>query len=117
MDPDPLILFLTFMVSVGAAGIAVKIILLVLLLLSSAVISGAEVAFFGLSQSDVKEIEESKTTRGNIIVKLLERPKKLLATILVANNAINIGVVLLFSVIGDTLFSNVQLQWVRFLLE
>ena len=117
MDPDPLILFPTFMVSVGAAGIAVNIILLVLLLLSSAVISGAEVAFFGLSQSDVKEIEESKTTRGNIIVKLLERPKKLLATILVANNAINIGVVLLFSVIGDTLFANVQLQWVRFLLE
>ena len=58
-----------------------------------------------------------KSTRGSIIVKLLERPKKLLATILVANNAINIGVVLLFSIIGDTAFANIELDWVRFLLE
>ncbi|MGB6151151.1 MAG: gliding motility-associated protein GldE [Pricia sp.] len=100
-----------------SADLAIKIVFLVLLLISSALVSGAEVAFFGLSQSDVKDIEESKTTRGNIIVKLLERPKKLLATILVANNAINIGVVLLFSVIGDTIFAKVELQWVRFVLE
>nr|WP_245726431.1 gliding motility-associated protein GldE [Pricia antarctica] len=101
--------------SVGA--FAFKIIFLVLLLICSALISGAEVAFFGLSQSDVKDIEERKTTRGTIIVKLLERPKKLLATILVANNAINIGVVLLFSIIGETAFAHIELEWVRFLLE
>lgn len=74
-------------------------------------------AFFGLSQTDVNDIDQSRTTRGTIIVKLLERPKKLLATILVANNAINIGVVLLFSVIGDTVFAQIELDWVRFLLE
>lgn len=116
MDPDPLILLPNFIASV-AADLAIKLVFLVVLLISSALISGAEVAFFGLSQSDIKDIDESKTTRGNIIVKLLERPKKLLATILVANNAINIGVVLLFSVIGDTIFANVELQWVRFVLE
>lgn len=116
MDPDPIISLLYFMVSTGAA-LAIKITFLILLLTSSALVSGAEVAFFGLSQTDVKDIDESKTTRGNIIVKLLERPKKLLATILVANNAINIGIVLLFSIIGDTLFAKVELQWVRFLLE
>ncbi len=115
MDPDPLISLAYFMVSVGA--FAFKIIFLVVLLICSALISGAEVAFFGLSQSDVKDIDESKTTRGTIIVKLLERPKKLLATILVANNAINIGVVLLFSLIGDTAFAHIELEWVRFLLE
>ncbi len=115
MDPDPLISLPYFVASVGA--FTFKIIFLVVLLFCSALISGAEVAFFGLSQSDVKDIDESKTTRGTIIVKLLDRPKKLLATILVANNAINIGVVLLFSIIGDTLFANVELEWVRFLLE
>jgi len=52
----------------------------------------------------------------------LNRPKKLLATILIANNAINIAVVLLFSVIGDTIFSNINYVLfnfisVRFLLE
>ena len=115
MDPDPLISLPYFVASVGA--FAFKIIFLVVLLTCSALISGAEVAFFGLSQSDVKDIDERKTTRGTIIVKLLERPKKLLATILVANNTINIGIVLLFSIIGDTAFAHIELEWVRFLLE
>jgi len=115
LDPDPLISLPYFVASVGA--FAFKIIILIVLLICSALISGAEVAFFGLSPSDVKEIEESKTTRGTIIVKLLDRPKKLLATVLVANNAINIGIVLLFSIIGDTLFADIELQWVRFLLD
>lgn len=114
MDPDPLI-SLSFLASVGALSINVAVLLA--LLACSALISGAEVAFFGLTVSDLKEIDETNTTRGNIVVKLLDRPKKLLATILVANNAINIGVVLLFSVIGETLFAKVELSWVRFLLE
>lgn len=115
MDPDPLLLYSYFMALEGA--FALKIVFLILLLLCSALISGAEVAYFGLSQTDVNDIDQKKTTRSGIIVKLLERPKKLLATILVANNAINIGVVLLFSVIGDTAFANIELEWVRFLLE
>ena len=115
MDPDPLLAISAYMDSTGS--FAVNIILLIILLIGSALISGAEVAFFSLSQTDINDIEDEKSTRGSIIVKLLERPKKLLATILVANNAINIGVVLLFSIIGDTAFANVELDWVRFLLE
>jgi len=97
-------------------------VILILLLFCSALISGAEVALFGLSSTDVNEMEEAKTSRGDIITKLLLRPKKLLATILIANNAINIGIVLLFSTIGDTLFRTIQYQLfgfidVRFLLE
>lgn len=115
MDPDPLSIVSNFMAFGGA--LALNSIILVLLLLCSALISGAEVAFFGLSATDVNEIDEKKTTRSNIIVDLLDRPKKLLATILIANNAINIGVVLLFSVIGDTLFASIELDWVRFILE
>ncbi|EAQ99778.1 gliding motility-associated protein GldE [Maribacter sp. HTCC2170] len=99
-----------------------KICVLLLLLLCSALISGAEVAFFGLSPTDINAIEQKKTARGNIVIKLLDRPRKLLATILIGNNAINIGVVLLFNVIGDTLFSDINYQLfnfisVRFLLE
>ncbi|CAM3453075.1 gliding motility-associated protein GldE [Zobellia roscoffensis] len=115
MDPDPLSLVPYFITLVGA--FAFEITILVVLLMSSALVSGAEVAFFGLSPTDVNEISEEKSVRGNIIVKLLDRPKKLLATILIANNAINIGVVLLFSTIGNSLFANVELEWVRFLLE
>ncbi|MDO6515825.1 gliding motility-associated protein GldE [Zobellia uliginosa] len=99
------------------SAFALEITILILLLICSALISGAEVAFFGLSPTDVNEIAEKKSVRGNIIAKLLERPKKLLATILIANNAINIGVVLLFSTIGNSLFANIELEWLRFLLE
>ncbi len=120
MDSDPVSLLFNFIALDGSFGLKVGILLI--LLACSALISGAEVAFFGLSPTEINEIAESKTTRGGIIVKLLERPKKLLATILIANNAINIGVVLLFSVIGDTLFSDIDYQLfgfvsVRFLLE
>ncbi len=95
---------------------------MIILLICSALVSGAEVAMFGLSPTEIREIQEEKSAKSNILVKLLERPKKLLATILIANNAINIGVVLLFSIIGDTLFANVNqvlfgVVSVRFLLE
>lgn len=120
MDPDPLSLLMNFMAI--ESTLVLKIGILILLLLCSALISGAEVAFFGLSPTDVNTINQAKTARGKIVVKLLERPKKLLATILIANNAINIGVVLLFNVIGDTLFYKINLVLfnfisVRFLVE
>lgn len=103
-------------------GFMLNIAVLVVLLICSALVSGAEVALFGLSPTEANEIEEQKTPQGNILIKLLERPKKLLATILIANNAINIGVVLLFNVIGDTLFSKINqmifgVVSLRFLLE
>jgi len=120
LDPDPLSLLFYF--TVFDSAFVLKIVILILLLFCSALISGAEVALFGLSSTDVNEMEEAKTSRGDIITKLLLRPKKLLATILIANNAINIGIVLLFSTIGDTLFRTIQYQLfgfidVRFLLE
>ena len=120
MDPDPLSILAGFAVLDGI--LVVKFVILLLLLVCSALISGAEVAFFGLSQTELNEIEEEKTTKGKIVVDLLSKPKKLLATILVTNNAINIGIVLLFNDIGDTIFSNINYQLfgflsVRFLLE
>jgi len=120
LDSDPLGFLLNFIVFDSA--FALKVAILPVLLFCSALISGAEVAFFGLSPTDVNEIDEKKTPRGSIIVKLLKRPKKLLATILIANNAINIGIVLLFNTIGDTLFSNITIVWfgfisARFVLE
>jgi len=94
----------------------IKIVVLLLLLCGSALISAAEVALFGLSQTDLNEMQEKDSSRGKLIVQLLEKPKKLLATILITNNAINIGIVLLFSSIGNTIFSNIDGTW-RFLLE
>ena len=120
MDPDPASLIFSFIVLDGA--LVLKIGTLVLLLICSALVSGAEVAFFGLSVTEINDLGQKKSSTGSIAVKLLERPKKLLATILIANNAINIGIVLLFNSIGDTLFAGLNQYLfgvvpVRFMLE
>ncbi|QLE01431.1 gliding motility-associated protein GldE [Galbibacter sp. BG1] len=120
MDPEPSSL-ISILLFVDTTSI-IKLIVLVALLICSALISGAEVAFFSLSQTDVNGIQDTKTTVGNIVVKLLDRPKKLLATILVANNFINIAIVLLFSSLGSFFFGSLQgkilgVVDVRFIVE
>ncbi|VXB40999.1 Magnesium/cobalt efflux protein [Flavobacterium sp. 9AF] len=87
------------------------------LLVCSAFISGSEVALFSLSQKDVDDLTETDGNKGLIIAKLLEKPKKLLATILVANNFINIAVVILFSSISEKIFKSVTSNLLRFILE
>lgn len=106
MDPDPLC-FKTLAIAIDfsvAAGFA----LLFLLLICSALISGAEVSLFSLTRADIDEGLEQKSKRIEIIAKLLERPKKLLATILVANNFINIAIVILFAYLGEIIFAEVD---------
>ncbi|PRX56611.1 gliding motility-associated protein GldE [Flagellimonas meridianipacifica] len=120
MDPDPYCLSIALFAYSGV--FSVKVIVLLVLLCFSALISGAEVALFGLSPTDLNELEEENESSGAMINRLLDKPKKLLATILVTNNAINIGIVLLFSSIGNTLFSEINqtlfgVVSVRFLLE
>ena len=74
----------------------------------SALISGAEVALFSLSKSDLEPEENTPSKALETIIALLHRPKKLLATILVANNFINIGIVLLFASLSEHLFKGVN---------
>jgi len=115
LDPEPLsIYFLYFSIE---PIIGLKIILLAFLLLGSALISGAEVAFFSLTPSLVDEQKEKYHKRIQKIENLLQKPKRLLATILVANNFINIAVVLLFASLGDILFGGISNELVRLSIE
>jgi gliding motility-associated protein GldE len=82
--------------------------MLVILLLASALISGAEVALFSLTQKDLAEAKETKSKSFEIIAELLKRPKKLLASILVANNFINIAIVILFASLSEKLFEGID---------
>jgi len=95
----------------------ISILILVVLLILSALISGAEVAFFSLSKLDLDKASESKSTAQKTVVILLEKPKKLLATILILNNFINILIVLIFTYVGEILFSGIQSRIVKFLIE
>jgi len=97
-------------------------VLLVILLACSALVSGAEVALFSLSPSDFEENQDKGASKKlDVIKRLLDRPKKLLATILVANNFINIAIVLLFDSLADLFFSGIITQFyginVKFILE
>ncbi|MFV8345161.1 gliding motility-associated protein GldE [Flavobacterium sp. ZB4P13] len=113
MDPEPSLFFayaIDTNVVFGFTGIVV-------LLFCSALISGAEVALFSLSQKDIDKTVQENNSKGKIIAKLLEKPKKLVATLLVANNFINISIVLLFSFVGKTIFSGVTTPLLKFILE
>tara|TARA_R110002124_G_scaffold120895_6_gene279075 strand:- start:130769 stop:132079 length:1311 start_codon:yes stop_codon:yes gene_type:complete len=92
---------------------------LLILLLCSALISGAEVAFFSLSPTHFEDSNDKSPSKQLVIVeKLLEKPKKLLATILVANNFINIAIVLLFDSLTELMFSGITDQYnLRFIVE
>ena len=85
------------------------------MLISSGLISGSEVALFSLSKSQLKNKENNNQI--NIISKLLLTPNKLLATILVANNFINIAIVILFTQIGEIIFNNISSSILKFILE
>ena len=115
MDPDPSSLLLIFL-EINTSFL-VSVVLLFILLLCSALISGAEVALFSLKKGDIETADADSSKSIILITSLLERPKKLLATILVANNFINIAIVILFAYIGQFLFSSIENEVFRFLLE
>jgi putative hemolysin len=95
----------------------IKWILLGTLLLASALISGAEVAFFSLTPSVIEQAKESEPKRTEKIERLLKQPKRLLATILVANNFINIAIVLLFANLSNSLLSGVENELTQLFIE
>ena len=101
MDPDPLRIFLLLLDN--PTTVFVHGFLLFILLICSALISGTEVAFFSLSQANLDRLSE-KATKESSVVQLVNKPKKLLATILITNNFINILIVLLFANLGEVLF-------------
>ncbi|WP_228853626.1 gliding motility-associated protein GldE [Aegicerativicinus sediminis] len=115
MDPEPPSYLISFLAIEGA--LLTGLILLLVLLLCSALISGAEVAFFSLTRSDLDEGMETKPSTYNHITLLLDKPKKLLATILVANNFINIAIVLLFAYLSESFFNSITIAWLKFILE
>lgn len=88
----------------------INIVITLVLLICSALISGSEVAFFSLTKTDLDTIEKSESSNSKKAIQLISKPKKLLANILVANNAINILIVLLFSNLGDVFFGNLSLD-------
>ena len=115
MDPDSASLFFGLFEIHGS--FVIQLCLILFLLIASGLISGAEVAFFSLTKEHLESEKEKISRQMEITKKLLKQPKRLLATILITNNFINIAIVLLFALIGEILFSSIENQLLILLIE
>ena len=80
-------------------------------------VAASEVAFFSLTSKDLSDFASSSSSKAKIITNLLNKPKKLLATILVANNFLHIAIVILFSFSLDEVFSTIASPVLKFAVE
>lgn len=105
MDPDPssFVLFAGFDYSQLFSGVIVLV-----LLLCSALVSGSEIALFSLARTDFPEERDDFSAKQDALWHLLDSPQRLLATILVANTFVNIAIVLLFDNLVDQVFNDVD---------
>ena len=119
MEPDPNIL-LNIFISIGSfTGIKILIgfSIIAVLLFLSALVSGSEVAFFSISPKDRNAIKKSNNSNEQRILDLLKQPKRLLATILIANNFINIATVILLTFIVNSVFDLQTNKVIAFFIE
>ena len=92
-------------------------IVLVLLLFISGAMSGSEVAFFSLRPEDIEKLKSSKTKKAAMVLKLHNMPDRLLSTILVANNTVNIAIVLLAAFLSARTFDFSANPFLGFIIE
>lgn len=88
------IILLSQMDSSDGSNLIISIISFLLLLLGSGLVSASEVAYFSLGVKDIKELEDEDSPTSRLILSLKEKPRYLLATILITNNFINITIVI-----------------------
>jgi gliding motility-associated protein GldE len=116
LDPEPpeqIILHLTTLMD--TTTLVLSLLLFFVLLMCSALVSAAENAFFSLNPIELEDLKKIKSSRGQMVLEWREKPKELLSIILIANNFVNVGIVILGSVITDDLtfrfFGNALLDY------
>ena len=97
MDPDSSLALAALLLDTlpGPLGLAIQIGVFVLLLALSALFSGSEVALFSISPGDREAMRETGDAAGDRVLRLLERPRRLLAAILLLNTVVNVGAAIL----------------------
>jgi len=120
LDPDPLfsLILLAGLLKPFSLEILISILTLLVLLLFSALISGSEVAFFSLNPNEKDELNNSDSKEHLRVSQLLAYPKKLLATILISNNFINVAIIILSTYTINNLFNFNDIDlWAAFLIQ
>jgi gliding motility-associated protein GldE len=98
-------------------GVIAAILATLLLLMASALISGSEVAYFSLKPQDINILRSQETKSHVLTLRHLEKPELLLATILIVNNFVNVGIVMLSAFITTQLITFVHGAMVKFIFE
>ncbi|HER07586.1 MAG TPA: gliding motility-associated protein GldE [Bacteroides sp.] len=103
---EPPLLFILLQTSLQplAPGTVTAILVVVVLLYCSAMISGSEVAYFSLTPAHIRDLKEHSSKRGKLVLSHLETPERLLASILIANNFVNVGIVIISAFVMGRLF-------------
>jgi putative hemolysin len=121
LDHHPEILFSFFpnhLAAINTQATTVLIFLLLLFLVISFFVSGAEVAYFSLTYKDINMLKTKQQPGYKRIVDLLEKPKTLLASLLIANSFVNIAIIIISNFVIDEMIPlNTQLWWVEFLIK
>jgi Mg2+/Co2+ transporter CorB len=107
MEPPPELLLQIELLSILKSfnpNTLLELLLMLILLLLSGLISGSEVAFFSLDPKDISELESEENKANQQILDLLRFPKRLLATILIANNLVNVAIIIFSTIIINNLF-------------
>lgn len=122
MDADPTSLFQGIYLQMIqflplTNGLIISIIIIILLLISSALISGSEVAYFSLKATDLSEMKAQNSRSGLLVLHNLEEPEMLLASILIANNFVNVAIVMLTSYVASELVVINQPGVLKFIFE
>ena len=88
-----------------------------LLLVFSALVSGSETAFFSLTPAEMENLRNSKTKNSRVVIKLLDMPNRLLASILVGNNLINVGIIVISAFITNSLIDFSESPILGFIIQ
>ena len=83
----------------------IGMVVVAILLFFSAMISGSEVAYFSLGPIHINELKEHPNRKETMVLNLLDKPERLLANILITNNFINVGIVIIASFVTGTIFN------------
>jgi len=105
-----------FIVGMSASTIISLLIILVLVFFSG-LISGSETAFFSLSPADIDGVKIRNTKKDKAIIHLLTIPKRLLATILISNNFINVSIVVLSTFVISNMFNEQVNETLLFIIQ
>ena len=116
MEPEPILLLNIIINSIGF-DFLIGLIILIVLLIASALISGSEVAFFSLTPSNLDTLKQKETKSRKTILQLLKKPEHLLATILITNNFVNVGIVILSTYVTNLVFDFSQSPTLGFVFQ